>query len=297
VTLALVGLLAVSVAWGSSFPLTKSVLERMSAMNFLALRYTMAAVVMLVLFWPAVRRLGRTALWRGTVLGGLYALGQIVQNIGLERTPASVSGFVTGMYVVLTPLCAAVLLRTRIGPRVWSGAVLAAVGLATIALNGLSIGVGEGLTLFSALIYALHIVGLGTWSTSKNALGLAVVQIAVVALVVLVVAIIVEPAGVTLPTTGFDWTAIIYMAVIPGAAAMIVQSWAQAHLAPSRAAIIMSTEPVWAAGLSIAFLGEPLTWRVLLGGGLMLAAMLIVETGPRLPKDAPRPEELPKWGA
>lgn len=296
-TLALVGLLAVSVAWGSSFPLTKSVLERMSAMNFLALRYSMAAILMLVLFWPAVRRLGRTTLWRGTALGAVYALGQIVQNVGLERTPASVSAFVTGMYVVLTPLCAAVLLKSKIGPRVWIGALLAAAGLAAIALNGLSIGVGEGLTLLSALIYALHIIGLGTWSTAKNALGLAVVQIAVIALVVTVVAVIVEPSGVTLPTTGFDWTAIIYMAVIPGAAAMIVQSWAQAYLAPSRAAIIMSTEPVWAAGLSIAFLGEPLTWRILLGGGLMLAAMLIVETGPRRTEDAPRPEELPKWGA
>ena len=83
----------------------------------------------------------------------------------------------------------------------------------------------------------------------------------------------------SLPSTGFDWAAIAYMAVVSGAVAMIVQSWAQAHLAPSRAAITMATEPAWAALFSILFLGEALTWRMAVGGGLMLAAMVIVESG------------------
>ena len=138
------------------------------------------------------------------------------------------------------------LLHTRIGPRVWVGAAVATVGLAVLGLNGLAIGFGETITLVSAAIYAVHIVGLGAWATAKEAVELAVVQMIMTGAVCMAGALIVE-GGVTLPTTGFDWLAIAYMAVVSGAVAMIVQSWAQAHLAPSRAAIIMSTEPAWAA--------------------------------------------------
>jgi drug/metabolite transporter (DMT)-like permease len=255
---ALFGLLAVAAAWGSSFPLTKALLDRMSALNFLAVRFSIAALLMIIVFFPALRRLSRRALTTGLLLGLAYGVAQILQTIGLQYTPASISGFITGMYVVLTPLCAALLLRSAIGGRVWLGAGIATVGLAILGLNGLSIGFGEAITLASALIYT--------------------VQLAVTALVSVLAALVVE-GGVSMPSTGFDWAAIGYMAVVSGAVAMIVQSWAQAHLAPSRAAITMATEPAWAALFSILFLGEALTWRMAVGGGLMLAAMVIVESG------------------
>ncbi|SDO46181.1 Threonine/homoserine efflux transporter RhtA [Nakamurella panacisegetis] len=295
--LALIGLLTVAATWGSSFPLTKSLLQRMTPLNFLAVRFTIAGVLMLVVFFPFVRALSRRSLWRGVVLGVTYGIAQIVQTTGLAHTSASVSGFITGMYVVLTPICAAVLLRTPIGRRVWAGAGLATVGLAILALSGFHVGFGEAITLASAVIYALHIIGLGVWSTGRTAIGLAAVQIASVGLVSLIAATIADPGGLTLPGDAFDWVALLYMAIISGAIAMIVQTWAQAHLAPSRAAIIMSTEPGWAALFSITFLGEPLTWRIAVGGGLMLAAMVIVETGPRPPTHAPHPDELPKLAA
>ncbi|QNK81401.1 DMT family transporter [Nakamurella sp. PAMC28650] len=295
--LALVGLLTVAATWGSSFPLTKSLLERMTPLNFLAIRFTIAGVLMLLVFQRAVRGLTRQSLVRGAILGVTYGIAQIVQTTGLAHTSASVSGFITGMYVVLTPICAAVLLHTAIGRRVWLGAVLASAGLAILALTGFHLGFGEAITLVSAVIYALHIVGLGAWSTARTALGLAVVQIVCVGLVSLVAATIADPGGLTLPGDAFDWTALLYMAVISGAIAMIVQSWAQAHLAASRAAIIMSTEPGWAALFSITFLHEPLTWRIAVGGGLMLVAMVVVETGPRRPGEAPHPDEVPKLAA
>ncbi len=295
--MALVGLLTVAAAWGSSFPLTKSLLERMTPLNFLAVRFTIAGLVMLLVFFRAVRALSRRGLRRGALLGAVYGVAQILQTTGLQSTSASVSGFITGMYVVLTPLWAAVLLRTPIGRRVWLGAVIATAGLAMLALSALSVGVGEAVTLVSAAVYALHIVGLGAWSTAREALGLAVVQIAATGLVSLIAATVAEPGGLTLPATTFDWVALLYMAIVSGAVAMIVQSWAQAHLAASRAAIIMSTEPAWAALFSITFLGEPLTLRIATGGALMLAAMVLVETGPRPSGSAPHPDELPKIAA
>jgi drug/metabolite transporter (DMT)-like permease len=294
---ALLGLLAVAAAWGSSFPLTKSLLQRMTPLNLLAVRFGIAGLVMLLLFFRAVRALSRKSLRHGVILGATYGVAQIVQTEGLARTSASVSGFVTGMYVVLTPICAALLLRTVIGKRVWIGAVIATVGLAILALSGLHLGFGEAITLVSAVIYALHIVGLGAWSTGRTALGLAVVQIVVTGLVSLLAATIAEPGGLTLPTGTFDWVALLYMALISGALAMIVQSWAQAYLAPSRAAIIMSTEPAWAAFFSITFLGEALTWRIAIGGGLMLIAMVVVETGPRQHGAPAHPDEVPKLAA
>jgi drug/metabolite transporter (DMT)-like permease len=292
--LAVLSLLAVAAAWGSSFPLTKTLLQRMTPLNLLAVRFTIAGVVMLVVFYPAVRRLSRRTLVRGVVLGATYGVAQILQTVGLVHTSASVAGFVTGMYVVLTPICAALLLHTTIGRRVWAGAIMATIGLAILALSGLHLGLGEAVTLIAAVVYALHIIGLGAWSSAREALGLAAVQIVVTGLVALLAATITDPGGLTLPGDTFDWVAVLYLALISGAVAMIVQSWAQAYLAPSRAAIIMSTEPAWAALFSITFLAEPLTWRIAVGGALILAATVLVESGPRLPGAAPDPHAPPK---
>ncbi len=292
--LALVGLLLVAVAWGSSFPLTKKLLAQVTPIDFLAQRFALAALLMAVVFFPAIRRLSRTALIRGVLLGALYGVAQIAQTIGLGHTSASISGFITGMYVVLTPVCGVILLKTRITARWWVGAGLACLGLAVMSLNGFSVGLGEGVTLFSALLYALHIVGLGHWSTGSEAVGLAAVQVITTAAVCIVTA---APGGIQVITGTGSWLAVIYMAVVSGALAMIIQSWAQAHLPASRAAIIMCTEPVWAAGLAIAFFGEPLSIRIGVGGALMLVAMLVVELSPRAPGDPPRPEDLPKLAA
>jgi drug/metabolite transporter (DMT)-like permease len=289
--LAVLGLLAVAVVWGLSFPLTKQLLARTSPIDFLAHRYAVAAAVMLVLFFRPVRRLRRKTLLQGLFLGALYGVAQILQTVGLAHTSASVSGFITGMYVVLTPICAVLLLKTSIAPAWWLGAGLATVGLAVMSLNGLSVGFGELITLLSALLYALHIVGLGYWSSGRDAVGLAVVQVSSCAVICVLGA---APGGITIISEPGDWLAVLFMALISGAAAMIVQTWAQAHLAASRAAIIMCSEPVWAAGLAITFYGEPLTLRIGIGGLLMLVAMLVVEVTPRRIGTPPHPEGLPR---
>lgn len=287
------GLLVVSVTWGSSFVLTKPILTGVSAPDFLAQRFAVAAVVAGLVLFRYVRRLSRRSVARGVLLGALYGVAQVVQTDGLARTSVSVSAFVTGTYVLLTPVCAVVLLRTRIPRSWWVGALLAVVGLAVMSLDGIGVTGGALQTLLAAVIYSLHIVGLSQWSTGRDALGLSVVQLAAVALVCGVWA---APGGVTVITGTGAWVATLYMAVVSGAAAMIVQSWAQAHLPAPRAAIIMVTEPVWASALAVVFLDEPLTWRILAGGGAMLGAMLLVELAPKRGGDPPRPEEVPLLG-
>jgi drug/metabolite transporter (DMT)-like permease len=208
----------------------------------------------------------------------LYGSAQILQTAGLAHTPASVSGFITGMYVVCTPLFAALILRTRIGWSTWGAVLLAITGLGVLTLSGFSVGYGEALTLVAAMIYALHIVGLGAWSTPSDAIGMTIVQCIVIAVICAVAA---APGGIAVPHRVGDWLSVVYMALVAGAAALLVQTWAQAHLPPTRSAIIMSMEPVFAALFAVLFGGEPATPRMLLGGGLVLAAMLVVELAPR----------------
>jgi drug/metabolite transporter (DMT)-like permease len=140
------------------------------------------------------------------------------------------------------------------------------------------VGYGEAITLVSALLYALHIVGLGAWSSAREALGMSIVQIIVIALVCTVAT---APDGVVLPDNTRDWLSIVYMALFAGAAALVGQTWAQAHLPPTRTAIIMSMEPVFAAFFAVLLGGEPTTLRMVSGGLMVLAAMLIVELAPR----------------
>jgi drug/metabolite transporter (DMT)-like permease len=279
---ATLALLAITASWGSTFFLIHDLLDRVPVLDFLAVRFAIASVVILLVSPRAVRRLSRDRLRHAVVLGALYGVAQILQTTGLAHTAASVSGFITGMYVVATPLFAALLLRTRIGGLTWAAVLLAIAGLGVLTLgdvsSGLGLGYGEALTLVSAMIYALHIVGLGAWSNAADALGMSIVQCIVIAVICTGAA---APGGIVLPQTTGDWLSVAYMAVFAGAAALLGQTWAQAHLPPTRTAIIMSMEPVFAALFAVLLGGESATLRMLLGGALVLAAMLIVELVPR----------------
>ena len=275
-TLALAGLLAVTAAWGSTFFMLKGVLDRVPAADFLAVRFAVATLVLAAIAPRAVRRLTPRARRQGVALGLVFGAGQLLQTVGLETTSASVSGFVTGMYVVFTPLLGALLLGARLPASAWSAVGLATVGLGVLSLQGLAVGTGELLTLLGALAYAGHIVGLGRWSSAGDTVGLAVVQLATTAVVCTVGAL---PGGVVVPSTTGDWMVLLHMALVAGALAMIVQTWAQARLAPTRAAVVMTMEPVWAAGFAVAFGGEHLGPRVAVGGVLVMVAMWLVERG------------------
>ena len=276
--LATSALLAMTACWGSTFFLIHDLLDRVPVLDFLAIRFAMVSVALLLVAPRAVARLSPQARRQAVVLGLVYGVAQILQTAGLAQTSASVSGFITGMYVVCTPLFAALLLRTRITAMTWAAVALATLGLGVLTLDGFSVGYGEAITLVAALLYALHIVGLGAWSTASDALGMSILQIIVIAVVCLAVT---APDGVVLPDNTRDWLSIAYMALFAGAAAMLGQTWAQAHLAPTRTAIIMSMEPVFAAFFAVLLGGEQATLRTVTGGLMVLAAMLVVELLPR----------------
>jgi drug/metabolite transporter (DMT)-like permease len=286
-------LVAVTAVWGSTFFLIRDLVAHVPSADFLAVRFSIAAVVMAVVFRRQTRALHRREVIVGVGLGALYGGAQLLQTVGLEHTDASVSGFVTGTYVVLTPVLGALLLGDRVPGTTWLAVALATAGLAVLSLRGLSVGFGEALTLAAAALYALHILGLGRYSTAASATGLATVQAFVIAVITLVAAL---PGGVTLPQGGGQWTSLLYMALVAGAVALWAQTWAQSHLPAARAAIVMTMEPVFAAFFAVLFGGESLTARMLGGGALVLAAMYVVELlGRRSPgasAEQERPTEL-----
>jgi drug/metabolite transporter (DMT)-like permease len=271
-------LLAVTASWGSTFFLIKDLLERVPTLDFLAVRFAIAGVVVFAVAHRSVRALDRVVLRRAVLVGAVYGVAQVLQTAGLAHTAASVSGFITGMYVVCTPLLAAVLLHTRISGLTWAAVVLATVGLGVLSLDGFSVGYGEALTFVAAVLYALHIVALGAWSTARDALGMSVVQLLVIAVICLLAT---APDGVVVPDRVTDWAAVVYMALVAGALALVAQTWAQSQLSPTRTALVMSMEPVFAAAFAVALGGEQATTRMLVGGAMVLAAMLAVELGPR----------------
>jgi drug/metabolite transporter (DMT)-like permease len=283
--LATILLVALTAVWGSTFYLIRNLVQALPAIDFLAVRFTISAVIMLVLFWRPVRALSRRQFLVGTGLGALYGLAQIFQTQGLATTPASVSAFITGTYVVLTPVFTAMLLRERVPGSTWAAVGLATGGLALLSLNGLSVGVGEAITLMAAAFYALHIVGLGRHSASEIATGLSVVQMLVIAVICVVGAL---PGGIVLPSTPGQWGTVLYMVVFASILALWAQTWAQAHMSGTRAAIVMTLEPVFAAFFAVTLGDEAATLRMVVGGALVLTAMYAVELLARR-----RPGELP----
>ncbi|TBR40279.1 MULTISPECIES: DMT family transporter [Dyella] len=276
--LAMLGLIAVTAIWGSTFFMIKDLVDRMPPADFLAVRFLIAALAMMALFFRQVGQLTAREWRQGLLLGTVYAIGQLTQTAGLAHTEASISGFATGMYVVFTPLLGTVLLRQRLPRITWVAVLLSVGGLAVLALRGLSLGFGVWITLASAVLYAMHIVGLGLWSRPGSAFALSTVQMIAISVICMLATL---PHGPMLPPDGKAWLAVIYMALAAGAGAMLVQTWAQAHLSATRAAIVMTLEPVFAAAFAVMFGGEGLTWRMIVGGVLVLAAMYLVELVPR----------------
>jgi drug/metabolite transporter (DMT)-like permease len=282
--LALAALVGITAVWGGTFLVVQDTIKRMPVMDFLAVRFSVATIVMFAVRPSCFRGMSRTAFLRAAALGVVLGLGYITQTYGLQYTSASVSGFITGMFVVLTPVMSWILLRRGANRNTILAIVLATVGLGLLSLHGWAIGAGELLTLACALFFALHIVGLGEWSAQYDAYSFALVQIGVVALITLVAA---APGGITLPPDGAAWGAIAITAILATAAGFLIQTWAQSLVPPTRAAVVMTMEPVFAGLFGVFIGGNHLTARILSGAACVLGAMFISEL-----KTAPPPPRL-----
>jgi drug/metabolite transporter (DMT)-like permease len=266
-------LLAVSASWGMAFVVMKDAIERQSVNNFLFSRFSLAVLVMLALRPSVVKRIDRDLLLRAASAGVFLGFGYIFQTLGLARTGAAITGFVTGLYVVMTPLLAYFFLKEKLNKLIWSCVFLATIGLGLLSIRGFSVGIGEMLVLASAFFFAAHIIALGKWSSGRDVYAMTVVQLAMCALLSGIASI---PGGYSAPPDTGVWAVVVFTAVICTAVAFVVQTWSQAHMTTTKVAVILTMEVVFAAIFAMIFGGERLTLQATLGGILVLTAMFMI---------------------
>ncbi len=274
--LVIAALFAITAAWGASFVLMKPAIERQPIPDFLATRFTIAALILILVRPSVLRQLTPRTIWTGSVAGLCLALGYVTQTIGLHFATAAITGFLTGLYVVATPLLAWLIFRQPLNAKVVIAACLGLGGLGVISLNSFGIGIGEIWIIVCAIFFALHIVVLGKWSPGADSYALTVVQLVVVSVVTIAMTFA-DGDGYVAPPDVDVWIAVLITAVLATAVGFLLQTWAQATMDASRVAIILTAEVPWAAVISVAVGQETLALRTIIGGAIMFSAMLIAE--------------------
>jgi drug/metabolite transporter (DMT)-like permease len=256
-----------------AFVVMKDAIERQSVNNFLFTRFLLAVAVMVALKPSVVKKFDRDLLMRASAAGVFLGFGYIFQTLGLARTGAAITGFVTGLYVVFTPLLAYFFLKERITKLIWVCVAIATVGLGLLSIRGFSVGIGEMLVLASAFFFAAHIIALGKWSSGRDVYAMTIVQLAMCAVLSGLASI---PEGYSPPPDTGVWGVVIFTAVICTAVAFVVQTWSQAHMTTTKVAVILTMEVVFAAVFAMIFGGERLTLQATLGGVMVLTAMFMI---------------------
>jgi drug/metabolite transporter (DMT)-like permease len=275
----------VALMWGSTFVVVKRALTEISTMYFLAVRFTLASLCMLLIFTSAFRRAGWRAVWRG-LLGGATAgvflwLGYVLQSFGLKYTTAGNSGFLTGLYIVLVPLISAYVYRKWPQIPELVGIAIAGIGIVLLTFPSFdrkfNMNPGDLLTLGCAIAFAFHLLILGYYSQRERFEAVALGQI-VCAAVLSAASLGVEPPQAVW-SSGVVF-AIVLTSLFATALAFALQTWAQRFTSATRTALIFALEPVFAFTTAVLLGGERLTLAAVCGGSLILAGIITVEMKP-----------------
>ena len=266
-------LLTVSAAWGLSFVVMKPAIERQSVNNFLFTRFVLAVIVMILIRPQVIKLFTKDLLLRGFGAGLFLGAGYILQTVGLANTGAAITGFVTGLYVVLTPLFAAAIFKERVSKTTWLYVFMATIGLALLSLKGWSVGFGELMVFLSAIAFAAHITALSKWSAGRDVYAMTITQLIMCAILTGIASAF---EGYSAPPDFGVWSVVVFTAVFATAIAFIVQTWSQAHMSATKVAVILTMEVVFAAIFAIIFAGERLTLQAALGGILVVTAMYLI---------------------
>ncbi|MSO25480.1 MAG: DMT family transporter [Candidatus Nanopelagicaceae bacterium] len=267
------GLLATTAVWGGSFVVMKDSLERQDVYSFLASRFILAALFMFLYRPNSLKGLDRKFILRATLAGLLVGSGFIFQTFGLTKATVSNTGFITGLYLVFTPLIAWVILKKHVVKIQWLAVAVATIGLYLIAYNGISVGIGEILVLISAILFAAQIVALSEWSNRKNAYALTLIQILVSSIIFLLLTV---KNGYQLPPDGSVWSAVLFTAFFATFLGFLIQVKAQSMMSATAAGVLLAMEVPFALVFGLYFDNDPLTLRIISGGTLVMAAMAMV---------------------
>jgi drug/metabolite transporter (DMT)-like permease len=268
-------LIAVTAVWGVTFVQVKDALELYPLFAFLAVRFAIAGVVLAVPGRRRMRSLGREGTLAGVILGVLLAAAYGFQTAGLERTTVSSTGFITGLYVVLTPVLALVLFRQSTALLVWVGAALAVIGFAL--LSGIDVGAptGDLLVLASAFATALQILMVERYASRHDPVALTLVEMVTAFLGFLLIALALGQLAV--PRGWTVWGALVVTGVFASALGYLIQVWAQRRISATRIALVFSLETVWTGFFGYLLADDRLGLVGWGGCALILAGILVAE--------------------
>ena len=272
-----VSLLGATLIWGSSFIILKSTLDTVPTLWVLALRFTGAALLMAVIGWKELRQLDRQYLKKGLGLGTVLFTAYTLQTFGLEYTTPGKNAFLTATYCVIVPFMWWAFTRKRPNRYNISAALICILGMALVSLEGgLSLGLGDGLTICCGFFYALHIILTSRAVEGRSPVLLSMTQFAVAALWCWVTAPFVSAFPQNVPASA--WWSIAYLCFMCTGICFLLQTIGQKHTSPQTASIILTLESVFGTLLSVIFYHERLSLKTATGFLLIFAAVLISET-------------------
>jgi drug/metabolite transporter (DMT)-like permease len=269
---ALLALVVVTAVWGVTFVQVKDALEVYPLFGFLAVRFAIASLTLAPLAAPRLRAAG----WKpGALLGALLAVGYALQTAGLERTTVSSAGFITGLYVVFTPVFGYLLFRIRVARVVVVGVGLAVLGLALLTGVGVGDPLGDALVLAGSAAYSLQIALMERYARRYDPIAFTFVEMlaAFVGFTVIAVAL----GQLELPRGWVVWGALLVTGVFASALGFLVQTWAQRQLSAARTALAFAMEPAWTAVFGFWLAGDRLGAAGWTGAALIMAGIVVAE--------------------
>ena len=290
-------LLLVTLIWGSTFVTTKDIVERWPPLTYLALRLSVAALVLIALF-PRQLTGARRAEWRaGATLGLLFGVGFTGQAFGLVFTSPSKSAFISGLTTPLVPFAAFLLLRARPSRENLIGVILASIGgVLILAPQGASgVQIGDLVTLGCTALFAMHLTYMSIYARRYDVRQLTVLQVAVAAALMLIIWLGLNSYAWLWGTQGWPeltaretlplvWSGrvlgqLVYLALVATVLNFLMWAWAQARMSATHAAIIFSLEPVFATIFAVIVrgAGEWAGGRASVGAVLILAGVIVSE--------------------
>ena len=269
-------LLFVTLVWGTTFPVIQAATAHLNGAEITALRFLIAGRCMLPFALKASRRA-----WRdGMILGVVALASYATQAIGLEYISANRSAFLTSLNVLMVPFLG-LLWGGRLSVQVVSAAVLACIGIGLMSWEGGSNLLGDGLTVAGAFAYAVYVIVLSRFIQHHESRTLVATQIVLMAVIGIAWLLITHPSGAALITLGEQarpvWPSLVYLGVVASAGMLFLQAVGQRHVAPDKAAVIFTMEPVFASLFAWLWLRETLGVRGLIGGALVVAAVILGE--------------------
>ena len=282
-------LVAIAAVWGLTFVMVQDAIEELPPMAFLAYRFVPAGVLVAVVARKALRALGPGGWRAGLVMGVFLTAGYVFQTLGLQHTSASNAGFITGLFVVLTPLFGLLIFRIPVGAVAWGAAGVSALGLFLLSGAGGDASLrGDGLVFGCACAFAVHILVTERAVRRYDVGALVAVQLTFCGLVCLLAAAALgdlePPSGATV------WSALLVTSVLASAVGFVVQSWAQRTISSARTALILAAEPAFAGLFGYLLQDDRLSAASWTGAILILVAIVAVDAVPRLRPPRPLPE-------